>query len=467
MKKNDLMGKQITVVGGGISGVALACLAKDLGGRVFLSEMKDSLRVDITEKLKYQGLEWETGGHSSRAWDADLILLSSGISPDSEAVNNAISRNIQIQGELDFVYPYLNGRLIGITGSNGKTTTTSLTSYLLKKAGFKVAEAGNIGMPLSNIVKEDWEYTVMELSSFQLYWSSCFSVDSAIITNLAPDHIDWHGSYKNYIESKSRLINNVKENGWVIVQKRDFPNINFTGKGKLALMSWEDPSDNSEYHPDAEIFIDKKNIWLREMDGIKELIEDTISIPLIGDHNRENIAMALSCLSLLRVSIKDLMSQADIFKGFVPPPHRCQLVRVLNGVSYIDDSKGTNVAATIAALSSIEGDKIIILGGKGKGEDYSPLARQVGDSAVAAVIMGEERQLIAKALSKEGFSDYYITDTMEKAVNIASSLAKEGTNILLSPACTSWDMYENYKKRGEHFQSIVNNLSKEKNDPEK
>lgn len=458
--KENVAGKNVTVIGTGKSGKASAILASALGARVFVSDIKNEIPAETAEAFREHGVSFETGGHSEAVWDSDLLILSSGVSPDSLSVRGARERNIPLMGELDLVYPFLRGKIIGVTGSNGKTTTTSLIGHMLSSGGYRTAVAGNIGNPASLYANEDLDFVVLELSSFQLYWSELLRVDMAIVTNLAPDHIDWHGSYENYIRSKMKLLGLRRDNAPAILQQRDMDKVEARYMDSLIVpFSW----GGRRAIAGNSLRIEGDSILLNYHGSITRLA-DLKDIPLIGDHNTENMSMALAGLSLLSIPCTDLPS---LLKGFVTPPHRCEFVARINGVTFIDDSKGTNVAATVTALTSIRGPKIIILGGQGKGEDYSPLFEAVGQHATEAIAIGQEKETLVSGLYEYGYSRVHGVGSMEEAVTLAYDLAGKECTVLLSPACTSWDMYESYKKRGEHFKSLVRRLEKHYQDRER
>lgn len=452
-EKLELAGKKITVIGAGVSGRALAELALSMGARVFVSEAK-KLAEESAKAFTAAGIDWEDGGNTERALDADEIVVSSGISPKAPILVQAAERGIKITGELDFVYPYLSGVVIAVTGSNGKTTTTSMTGYFLERLGYSVMTGGNIGNAVAYAANKEYDFIVLELSSFQLYWAKEFICDIAIITNLAPDHIDWHGSYENYVAAKANLVNCLAPGGSVIYQARDEEALNINTKEdalKFPLLWHEDDPHR------RGIYLDK-NVGAAWINGggcrMKHRLFFFDDLKLLGSHNIENAAMAAGTLALFNAG----EVSPELISSYVPPKHRCAMAGKARGVTFVDDSKGTNVAATVTAMTSLPGTKVMILGGQGKGEDYAPLAEAVRENARAAVILGSEKEKIAAALSAAGVESYTLAADMEEAVRKAWELAKEGDTILLSPACTSWDMYPSYNVRGEHFCKIVNEI---------
>lgn len=442
--------KRITIIGGGVSGTALALWAAHIGANVFVSELKASLPEEITDSFAANGILWETGGHTSQAFEADYFVVGSGISPHAGCVEEALKRGIPVIGEMDFIAPHLHGEIIGITGSNGKSTVTAAIGYILNKKGFKTAVGGNLGEAVALFADKYLDYIVLELSSFQLYWANRLKNKISIITNLAPDHIDWHGSYEAYIAAKAKILTLRSTEGWGIVQDCDVEALNAHNLPNLVVLGW----DNSPLHPTAgHIYMGEKAAFLRLADKETQLFEYK-DVSLLGKHNLENVAMSLASMHFLDISAK----LPEAMDGFRPLPHRCELAGKVKGVLYIDDSKGTNVAASVTAMSAIDGRKIVILGGQGKGEDYSLLAETVKKEADAAIVLGAEQERIAEALKNTNYDAIHAVRDMQEAVLLAYKLARPGMVVLLSPACTSWDMYSDYKKRGEHFCSLVHSL---------
>ena len=439
---------KISVIGAGVSGQGLALLAKRLGFEVFVSEQK-TISDDTKSLFNQNDIQFEENGNSEKVFEnVSEILVSSGISPKSKIILEAQNRNIKLIGELDFVLPNIKtNNLICVTGSNGKSTVTSLIGHILTKAGLKTATGGNLGTASSTFTQEFFEAVVLELSSFQLARAeNNFHSKISIITNLAPDHIDWHGSYENYVEAKSRVLKLRDPEGFGIIQDRDFEMLK--PEGKIIVLSWDKEPKNKTF---GNIFMDEDKAFLT-LNGKTELLFNYSDTTLIGSHNLENVAMSLCAVKLTGTEVNDVKFLLD---GFKPLPHRCEYAGNIDGVLYIDDSKGTNVAATVTAMKSIKGRKIIILGGQGKGEDYTELAEAVKSECDFAVLIGEEAPKIQKSLELSGFKNFKNVSSMEEAVKVAHDNAKSGMIVLLSPACTSWDMYKSYKARGEHFCKIV------------
>lgn len=440
MMSNNIDGKKITVIGAGVSGRAVAKLAYTKGAKVFVSDAQ-TINEEIKAEFKKSGIEWEENGNTKRALEADTIVVSSGIPSHSDIVKNARSNGIEPVGELDFSYPYLNGKIIAVTGSNGKTTTTSIIAELLEKSGYCATAAGNIGLGIAELADRRFDYIAMELSSFQLYWSHNFICSAGIITNLAPDHLNWHGSYENYIAAKAQLFSCIESTGAAICQNRDFRDLSRNSTAKIYKLGWEKGND---------IYMDMscKTAWLES-----EKLFDFADTQLLGTHNMENVAMALASLKLCGVKT-DRKYLSDI----KAPAHRCEFAGEINGITFVNDSKGTNVAASITAMTSLPNKKIVILGGQGKGENYAPLADTVKKYARAAILVGEEKEKIATALRDSDFTQFEFAESIKDSVVKAYKIAKAGETVLLSPACTSWDMYKHFEERGEDFCNSVREL---------
>lgn len=441
---NSYEGKRISVIGAGVSGTELALLAKRLGADVFISDTSE-ISEEKLNRFREAGIKWEMHGNTDQILNADLIVVGSGISPQTPVLRKAEEHGISVMGELDFVAPYLDGKIIAITGSNGKTTTTSMTGYFLEKLGYHCLTGGNIGNALAKAAGEHYDFIVVELSSFQLHWTKRFRAEVGVVTNLAPDHIDWHGSYEKYVEAKANLFRCLNQGGVPIYQKSDQDALAVSGGFPL---QWEKAG------PADGIYMDEANscAWLVR-GGEKKKLFDFADVKLLGKHNLENTAMACAALAHFGISVP-----GGLIGGYTAPGHRCAYVGEVKGVVFVDDSKGTNVAASVTAMRSLPNEKVVVLGGKGKGEDYGPLAEAVVQYAAFAVLLGAEKEKIAEALRAAGYEKYVLAGTMEEAVEAAFEKAAAGQTVLLSPACTSWDMYSDYGKRGEHFSEIAKGI---------
>lgn len=440
--------KKISVIGAGVSGTELALFAARLGAGVFVSD-SDEISGERQERFAASDIGWESGANTHRALEADLLLVSSGISPAVPILREAFAKNLRVQGELDFLYPFIQGKIIAVTGSNGKTTTASMTGFFLERLGYDCLTGGNIGRAAALAAGEKHEFVVLELSSFQLYWAGQFRADVAIVTNLAPDHIDWHGSYENYVKAKAKIIGLLKPSGKAIYQERDGAAL--CAEPGLPL-SWSKPSASGGICLDEAASC----AWLVYGGHTKKLF-DFSDVGLLGKHNLENTAMSLAAAACFGIEVPP-----RLLAEYSPPAHRCAYAGEAGGITFVDDSKGTNVAASVTAMSSLPGRKVVILGGRGKGEDYAPLAEAVVKYASWAVLLGAERENIAAALRQAGYEAFTVVSDMDEAVGAAYEKASGGETVLLSPACTSWDMYTDYGARGDHFVRAAAELIKRK-----
>ena len=438
---------RVTVIGAGVSGFATALLAAKEGASLFLSDQGPIAKA-VKERAYAAGMELEEGGHSDRAWQCELVVVSSGIAPTASPILEAKKRGLPLISEADYVYPRLKAKLIGVTGSNGKTTTTALLAHLLRCGGLLAEAAGNIGAPLADFAGKKLDYLVVELSSFQLHWARKLRLCGALVTNLAPDHIDWHGSYEAYVMAKASIFSLVEDGGWGIFRAADEESLKGASSGmtRRCRLAWDDSLLST-----GDLLLASGGASLLTRDGPLSLFRREV-VPLPGKHNLENAAMASAAATLAGLEKESLEGGLRSFKAL---PHRCELVGVIDGVTFIDDSKGTNVAATITALTSLEGPKVVLLGGKGKGESYDELALAVKAEAKAAVLFGAEAESIAEALCSVGFHRYFIEQDLVHSFDRALEETVSGEMILLSPACTSWDQYPNYKERGRHFRRLV------------
>lgn len=443
--------KNLVILGAGESGVGTAILGKKMGYRVFVSD-KSKVAEQYRELLVEHNVEWEEEKHSEeKIFAADLVMKSPGIPEDAPLVNLLRGKGIPVISEIEFAAQFTDATLIGITGSNGKTTTTKFTYFILKNAGLKVGMAGNVGQSFARQVAEtDVDYYVLELSSFQLDGIEEFHPHIAVITNITPDHLDrYRHDFKQYIASKFRITMNQTEEDYFIYDAddpvisdwlRDHP-----VKAKQLPFSLEKEVAEGAYikNKNLNITIDNTQITM-----------PTSDLTLEGKHNAKNAMAAATVAQLLRIRKETIRESLSNFQGV---EHRLEKVLKINNVQYINDSKATNVNATYYALESMEAETIWIVGGVDKGNDYADLLPLVNEKVKAIVCLGIDNQPIIKAFGN-CVDTLVETRSMEEAVEAAYKLAERGDAVLLSPACASFDLFKNYEDRGRQFKEAVRKL---------
>ena len=442
---------RLVILGGGESGVGTAILGKQKGFEVFVSD-KGEIQEKYKQVLEHFEIEWESGEHTeAKILNADVVMKSPGI-PDGVALVRAlVEKGVPVISEIEFASKYTEATIIGITGSNGKTTTTMLTNHLLKDGGLHVGMAGNIGDSYAKMVSEkDFDHYVLEISSFQLDGMVDFKPYIAIITNITPDHLDRYDyKFENYIASKFRIAMNQDKGDYLIydaddevvqdwlekhpVQSKLLP---FSVKRKLEEGAW----------------LENKTIKIKLEHKTLEMSED--SLALEGQHNVKNTMAASMAAMLVKVRKETIRNSIQSFQGV---PHRLEKVLKINHVEYINDSKATNVNATYYPLDGIKKPIVWIVGGVDKGNDYSELMPLVREKVKAVVCLGVDN---AKLLDAFGNVIDLMVETysMEEAVKVAYKVAERGDAVLLSPACASFDLFKNYEDRGDQFKNAVKNL---------
>ncbi len=440
----------IAVLGAGESGVGAAILAKTKGLDVFVSDY-GQIADKYKAELDSYNIKYEQGRHSQDIiLSADEIIKSPGIPDTAPIIVKAKEKNIPVISEIEFAARYTKGKFISITGSNGKTTTTILTYTIFKNAGLDVALTGNVGTSLARTVAQrDYEYYVVELSSFQLDGCFDFKPHVAVLLNITPDHLDRYGyKLENYIKSKFRITNNLTEDDYFIYWNEDKNIKNFLKnkqiKAKHIPFAYEKSKDTLAYVED-----DAMHVILNE----KHFTMELKSLSLKGKHNVYNSMAAAA--AALAVNIKDshIRKTLQNFKGV---EHRLEKFLTIRGITFINDSKATNVNSVWYALESVKHPVILIMGGVDKGNDYSLLYDLVKEKVKAIVALGKDNSKIIKAF--ENIVDVYDTHSMEQAVQKAYDLASTGDIVLLSPACASFDLFKNYIDRGNKFKEAVRNL---------
>lgn len=445
-----IKGRKIGVIGMARSGVAAALLARRFGGVPFVTDAspREKLATQIG-RLNEAGIPFETDGHTDQLLSSDYIIISPGVPLTAEIVKRVREKNIPIFSELEFASWVCQGKIIAVTGSNGKTTTTTLLGEILKAAGLTTYVCGNIGAPFADIadqVGED-EYAVVEVSTFQLETIDQFCPDVALLLNLTPDHLDRHGSFEAYKELKFRITENqMAEN--LFLTNADDPETNLSKIESKATRLRFSITHSSE--PDT--MIRNGQLTVKHNNQLIDIIP-VEKIKIFGQHNLQNAAAA--ALAAIKVGVKP-ESIAQVLANFPGVEHRLELVGKIAGIRFINDSKATNVDSTAVAIKAMTGGVHLILGGLGKGAPYTPILEAGREKILSMVLLGQAKEDIFAQLGKYFPSQF--AATLEEAVAICFELARPGETVLLSPACASFDMFNNFEHRGEMFKAAVNAL---------
>ena len=442
------MNKRIVILGAGESGVGAAILAKTQGYQTFVSDMS-KIKDKYKDELDRYNIEWEEFTHTlDKILKADEIIKSPGIPNTAPAVQEAISKGIPVLSEIEFAGRYSSAKMICITGSNGKTTTTSLLYHIFRTAGHKVGLAGNIGKSLARQVALncDFDYYIIELSSFQLDNMYEFKADIAILLNITPDHLDRY-DYKmeSYIDAKFRIIQNQTYQDHFIYWADD-PII------KAELKRREIKAKHNPFSLQSKTYITVQNQVISVDSGA--LIIDQANVTLAGTHNLYNTMAAVTAAHLCGLSTESIIEGLRSFTGV---EHRLEYVDTKDGVTYINDSKATNVDSCFYALGAMKTPTILILGGKDKGNDYDEIKDLVKEKCKALIFMGVDN---SKLESYFGQFDIPIknTNSMNMAVAEARAIATAGDTVLLSPCCASFDLFTSYENRGDLFKQAIKDL---------
>ncbi|OCB68553.1 UDP-N-acetylmuramoyl-L-alanine--D-glutamate ligase [Flavobacterium piscis] len=442
---------RLVVLGGGESGVGTAILGKKQGYEVFVSDF-GKIKESYKEVLIINKIAWEEEKHTEDLiLNADVVMKSPGIPEKSPIVQKLIAAGIKVISEIEFAKPFTEALTIGITGSNGKTTTTMLTHHLLKSAGLNVGLGGNIGKSFAwQVAENKYDAYVLELSSFQLDGIIDYRPDIAIITNISPDHLDrYEYKYQKYIDSKFRITMNQTESDYLIYDADDEAIAewlkNNTTKAKLIPFSLTEKFDEG-----ASINNNKMEIKINQ----EEFTMETEYIALEGKHNMKNAMAASSVAKLMQIRNATIRESLSNFQGV---EHRLEKVLKIQNVQYINDSKATNVNATFFALDSMNVPTVWIVGGVDKGNDYNELMSLVREKVKAIICLGVDNHKIINAFGN--VVDIMVeVNNMNDAVKTAQRLTEKGDAVLLSPACASFDLFENYEDRGKQFKQAVHNL---------
>ena len=442
---------RLVILGGGESGVGTAILGKKKGYDVFVSDF-GKIKGNYKEILLINGIAWEDEKHTEELiLNADVVMKSPGIPDKSPIVKKLKEKGIPVMSEIEFAAPFTNATIIGITGSNGKTTTTMLTHHLLKSAGLNAGIGGNIGKSFAwQVADNKYDSYVLELSSFQLDGIKDFKPHIAIITNISPDHLDRYDyKYENYIDSKFRITMNQTEDDYLIYDADDEAINEWfkTHKTKAKLIPFSLTKTFSE-----GVYINKNKMEIKISQ--EEFTMDTEYIALEGKHNMKNAMAATSVAKLMQIRKATIRESLSNFQGV---EHRLEKVLKIQNVQYINDSKATNVNATFYALDSMNTPTVWIVGGVDKGNDYNELMSLVREKVKAIICLGVDNKKIIDVFGN--VVDIMIeVANLDDAVKMAERLTEKGDSVLLSPACASFDLFESYEDRGNQFKKAVKNL---------
>jgi UDP-N-acetylmuramoylalanine--D-glutamate ligase len=446
----ELKGKKVLVVGLGKSGLAAALYLRHKGALVTVSDVRSAkaLAKDIPALLE-EGIMVEAGGHGLLTFRRqDLIVVSPGVPLDTPELVQVRHFGLPVIGELELAGRFLKGRIVAITGSNGKTTTTTLLGEILKHAGLSTLVGGNIGVPVVGLINESTEQTwsVLEVSSFQLESTAEFHPNIAVILNITPDHLDRHGSFENYARAKERIFATQNEDDYTVLNADNTPTVEAATrvKAKIYWFSAEHAVEQGAWLEGGFV------VYRAGKDAGIERVMLLTGIPLKGTHNVENVLAAVVSARLVGVPAEAIRSAVEKFKAV---EHRLEYVATINGVEFYNDSKATNVDATAKAVAAFPSGIHLILGGKDKGSDYTLLSQLLRERVSAVYTIGSAAAKIESHL--RGVISIHSCQTLEKAVSAAASAARPGEIVLLAPACSSFDQFENYEHRGRVFKQLV------------
>lgn len=445
------MKKRLVILGAGESGVGTAILGKAKGYDVFLSDF-GKVKNHYKEILTAEEFTWEEEGHTEALiLNADVVMKSPGIPDKAPIVQKLIEKGVSVISEIEFASQYTDATIVGITGSNGKTTTTMFAGFILEQAGINLGVAGNIGDSYAKMVaQKEIDTYVLEISSFQLDGIADFAPHIAVVLNVTPDHLDRYDyKFENYIASKFRIAMNQKETDYLIYDADDPVSVDWLNKhpvrSKLLPFSLTQEFENGAFIKDNNLVVQIDN---------NTFTMTTNNLALKGQHNKKNAMAASTVANLLNIRKATIRESLEGFQGV---EHRLEQVLKINNVQYINDSKATNVNATFYALDSMNDPTVWIVGGVDKGNDYRDLYPLINEKVKAIICLGVDNQKLMSHF--ENMVDIIVeTPSMTEAVKIAYKVAERGDNVLLSPACASFDLFENYEDRGRQFKAAVRNL---------
>ena len=454
--KKTLEGHSILVVGLGKSGKAAARALRESGAVVTVQDSKSADKLD-TQFLQYmqnEGIKAYLGSMPEDMSAYDMLVLSPGVPPALDYIQKARECGAEIIGELELAYRLGEGSFAAITGTNGKTTTTTLVGEIFKASGRNTAVVGNIGNPVVteavNSTVEDW--LVTEVSSFQLETTSEFRPLVSAILNLTPDHLNRHGTMEAYGAAKAKVAANQTEDDFLIINYDDAQAYALSKDTKATVIPF-----SRQEKLDRGAYLDGTKIIVKGLDGAEHFICDRSDLKIIGDHNVENVLAAAAISFFAGIDPEVIGAAVREFPGV---EHRIEFCGRVDDVDYYNDSKGTNVDAAVIAIKALGDGIILIAGGDGKCQEFDALAEHFDGAVEALILLGRDAPIIEEAARKAGFTNIYNCKDMPDCVRTAAGIARPGEKVLLSPACASWDMYDNYEQRGKHFKACVEALNR-------
>ena len=452
--RESLKGKRILVVGLGKSGKAAAKVLNEEGAVVVVQDNSGPEKLD-TQFLKYmhnEGIEAILGDKPEDMSTYDMLVLSPGVPCDLDFIEESRKNGTEIIGEVELAYRIGKGNFVAITGTNGKTTTTSLTGKIFSDAGIKTSVVGNIGDPVvahaEESTSDDWLIT--EMSSFQLETVQDFRPKLAAVLNITPDHLNRHKTMEAYVAAKANVTKNQTEEDYFIYNKEDSMTAAIAEKSRAKTVEFSIKGGSG-----TGAFFSNNKIIVIDENGEEHFICAKEDIRIIGDHNIENVLAATALSFFAGISPEIIASSIKEFAGV---EHRIEFCGRVDEVEYYNDSKGTNTDAAIIALKALEDDIILIAGGDAKEQNFDEFASMLKGRVHALILLGRDADIIEEAARKAGFNDIYRCKDMPDCVRKASELARPGDKVLLSPACASWDMYDNFEQRGKHFKNCIKEL---------
>ncbi len=445
----DWAERAVAVIGMGRSGMAAARVLRDLGAKVYLSDSRKSEDLQETLLQVPEGVEIETGGHSTSCASADLIVVSPGVPKSLAVIQAAEADGVEVIGEIELAYRLAEAPIVAITGTNGKTTTTTLVGEILREAGWNAPVGGNIGVPLVGLVQQQAHAFVAEISSFQLETADQFRPHVGVWINFSDDHLNRHGTREAYFDLKKQLFSRQRDDDYAVLNADD---------PAVAALAPELAAQVILFSRQAALakgvcIEDDHVVWNRGSGPLP--LFPLSDIHLRGDHNVENCLAATAAALALGVSPPVIARAVAAFKGV---EHRIEPVRILEGVQWFNDSKGTNYDSTIKAVTSFEEPLILIAGGRDKGGAIGPLIDAIARRAAHTILLGEAAPYFERVLRAAGYHAITLVGDLPAAVQTARELAPPGGVVLFSPACTSFDMFKNFEERGATFKALVSAL---------